>query len=58
MTDEARTNNGEPDEAGSEDASQHPEQQHEAHEAHGGSMAPGIVDDTGQRTGSAPPTAE
>jgi hypothetical protein len=30
---------------------EHPEQQ-----AHGGSMAPGLVDDTGHPTGEVPPT--
>ena len=29
------------------DASRHPEQEHPPQEAHGGSMAPGLVDDTG-----------
>jgi hypothetical protein len=28
--------------------SEHPEQEHPIQDAHGGSMAPGLVDDTGQ----------
>jgi hypothetical protein len=35
----------------------HPEQEHPEQEAHGGSMAPQLVDDTGQPTGESPPTA-
>ncbi len=31
---------------------------HEAQEAHGGSMAPGLVDDTGHPLAQSPPTAE
>jgi hypothetical protein len=29
-------------------SSPHPEQEHPVQDAHGGSMAPGLVDDTGQ----------
>lgn len=31
----------------SDAATRHPEQEHPVQDAHGGSMAPGIVDDTG-----------
>lgn len=31
-----------------------PEEEHPAQEAHGGSMAPGLVDDTGQQVTDAP----
>ena len=34
-----------------------PEQVHPAHDAHGGSMAPGVVDDTGQLIGDQPESA-
>jgi hypothetical protein len=34
-----------------EQGSTDPEQVHPAHDAHGGSMAPGVVDDTGQVIG-------
>jgi hypothetical protein len=33
----------------------HPEQQHPVQEAHGGSMAPGLVDDSGHPVAPAPP---
>lgn len=36
-------------------AQEHPAQEHPAQEAHGGSMAPGLVDDTGHRTSEALP---
>ena len=38
----------------------HPEQEHPAHEAHGGSMAPDLVDDTGHPVDGdeQPPTAD
>jgi hypothetical protein len=35
----------------------HPEQEHPEQEAHGGSMAPQLVDDTGHPTEEPPPTA-
>jgi hypothetical protein len=37
------------------DAERHRSQEHPAQEAHGGSMAPGLVDDTGNRTAEIPP---
>jgi hypothetical protein len=39
----------------SADVEQRGAQEHPAHEAHGGSMAPGLVDDTGHRTSEAVP---
>jgi len=35
-----------------------PEEDHPAQEAHGGSMAPGLVDDTGTPTEQEPPSPE
>lgn len=35
--------------------STHPEQEHPEQEAHGGSMAPGLVDDTGHPVEESPP---
>ncbi|MGA5303716.1 hypothetical protein ACPCHT_27590 [Nucisporomicrobium flavum] len=35
-----------------------PEEDHPAQEAHGGSMAPGLVDDTGHQTPDEPPQAD
>jgi hypothetical protein len=40
-----------------EDNSAHPEQEHPEQEAHGGSMAPGLVDDTGHPLGDSRPEA-
>lgn len=42
---------------GSADVEQaeHPEQQHPEQEAHGGSMAPGLVDPTGRQVAEPPP---
>ncbi len=40
---------------GSADVEQRRAQEHPAQEAHGGSMAPGLVDDTGHRTSEALP---
>jgi hypothetical protein len=37
--------------------SSHPEQEHPEQEAHGGSMAPGLVDDTGRPVEETPPEA-
>jgi hypothetical protein len=37
---------------------EHPEQEHPEQEAHGGSMAPGLVDDVGRPTGDVPPTTD
>jgi hypothetical protein len=37
------------------DDPQDPAQEHPAHDAHGGSMAPGQVDDTGNPTSDLPP---
>ncbi|HEX8346773.1 MAG TPA: GTPase activator [Actinoplanes sp.] len=34
--------------------SRHPEQEHPEQDAHGGSMAPGLVDDTGQPVADLP----
>ncbi|GGQ75113.1 hypothetical protein [Couchioplanes azureus] len=45
-----------PAEAGRERADRsHAEQEHPEQDAHGGSMAPGLVDDTGHPTGDSPP---
>ncbi|WP_161952550.1 hypothetical protein [Actinoplanes sp. TFC3] len=33
-----------------------PDEEHPAQEAHGGSMAPGLVTDTGEKEAEAPPT--
>lgn len=41
-----------PAEAGN---SAHPEQEHPEQDAHGGSMAPGLVDDTGHPVEETPP---
>ncbi|WP_433303233.1 hypothetical protein ACQP2F_11445 [Actinoplanes sp. CA-030573] len=38
-----------------EEASAHERQRHPEQEAHGGSMAPGLVDDVGRRIGDVPP---
>jgi hypothetical protein len=35
----------------------HPEQEHPIQDAHGGSMAPGLADDTGHPVAEAPPAA-
>ena len=35
-----------------------PQQDHPAQEAHGGSMAPGMVDDTGQQVTDTPPRGD
>jgi hypothetical protein len=40
-----------------EGSSSHPEQEHPEQEAHGGSMAPGLVDDTGHPAEDTPPGA-
>ena len=40
---------------GSADVDQQHAEEHRAQEAHGGSMAPGLVDDTGHRTSEALP---
>ncbi|WP_328459659.1 hypothetical protein OHA21_27695 [Actinoplanes sp. NBC_00393] len=37
------------------DGQQHPEQEHPEQEAHGGSMAPGLVDPTGREVADPPP---
>ncbi|MBG0567575.1 hypothetical protein [Actinoplanes aureus] len=34
---------------------EHPEQEHPEQEAHGGSMAPGLVDPTGRQVADPPP---
>ena len=52
------TENPSTDDREHDETPEHPEQEHPAHEAHGGSMAPGLVDDTGHPTGSTPPTSE
>jgi hypothetical protein len=39
-----------------EEPTRHPEQEHPAHDAHGGSMAPGLVDDTGDLVEEPPPS--
>jgi hypothetical protein len=36
----------------------HPEQEHPVQDAHGGSMAPGLVDDTGHPVAPAPQAAD
>ena len=43
--------------ADAEETPQHPEQEHPVQDAHGGSMAPGLVDDTGHAVGQAPQAA-
>lgn len=47
QNDEAGTPHEEPGAEVSGKGSRHPEQEHPPQEAHGGSMAPGLVDDTG-----------
>jgi hypothetical protein len=37
--------------------SSHPEQEHPVQDAHGGSMAPGLVDDTGRPVADLPDTS-
>ncbi len=39
-----------------DDSSSHPEQEHPVQDAHGGSMAPGLVDDTGNLVADVPGT--
>jgi hypothetical protein len=39
------------------EATRHPEQEHPPQDAHGGSMAPGLVDDTGHPLDNQPPGA-
>jgi hypothetical protein len=46
-----------PGSAEAESPRPHPEQEHPAHEAHGGSMAPQLVDDTGHPIEEPPPSA-
>ena len=41
-----------------EPAPQDPEQDHPIQDAHGGSMAPGLVDDTGQHIADVPDQAD
>jgi hypothetical protein len=43
--------------AEAEDATRHPEQEHPPQDAHGGSMAPGLVDDTGHPVENGAPGA-
>lgn len=38
-------------------SSPHPEQEHPVQDAHGGSMAPGLVDDTGEPVADLPDTS-
>jgi hypothetical protein len=40
-----------------EASSPHPEQEHPVQDAHGGSMAPGLVDDTGEAIADLPDTS-
>jgi len=53
------TNNDESQERGrsTAESAPHPEQEHPEQDAHGGSMAPGLVDGTGHPTEEAPPGA-
>jgi hypothetical protein len=52
------TNDKDQDSSGApttEAAPRHPEQDHPVQDAHGGSMAPGLVDDTGHLVSQDPP---
>ncbi len=46
-----------PGDGAADQSSADPEQVHPAHDAHGGSMAPGAVDDTGHLIGDPPESA-